>query len=153
MLTTASSPDVLRHLQSLVALNIDSAKGFSVAAEVIKNARIAAFFRECADGRDAQAAQLQAALAATGESPTNDGSAIGTMHRWWLNLRGTIADGEEHAVLAEAERGEDSIKKEYEKALTAASGQQMHAMLLHQYAAVKNTHDHVRDMRDAAAKK
>jgi uncharacterized protein (TIGR02284 family) len=51
--------------------------------------------------------------------------------------------------LAEAERGEDHIKRAYEDVLTETAGSPMNGVLQVQYSQVKAGHDKVRDLRDA----
>jgi conserved hypothetical protein len=138
-------------LQDLISINIDSAKGFAHAADKIENRDIAMYFRRCGDRRRQFAGELQRAVGINGEEPKDDGSVKGILHRWWLDLRGTVAGGDEHSVLSEAERGEDAIKERYEKVLKETTGSPLNAVLHRQYASVKETHDTIRDMRDARA--
>lgn len=138
-------------LQKVIAINLDSCKGFRAAAEQVENASVAGLFRVCADERETMAQECQAIVGANAEVPEDDGSLIGAAHRWWLNVRGTIQDGDEHAVLAEAERGEDAIKHLYEKVLEQHPASAVHDVLQKQYASVKARHDQIRDMRDRAA--
>jgi len=138
-------------LQDLIEINIDSGKGFREAADRIENRDIASYFRRCADRRLEFAGELQRIIGLNGEDPERTGSALGTMHRWWLSLRGSVQGGDEHAVLAEAERGEDAIKHKYEEVLQETAGSPLTATLNRQYSSVKQDHDTIRDMRDARA--
>lgn len=143
--------DTLSGVKSIIEINIDSSKGFQTAAENIENADIAGYFRQCSTRRAQFADQLSRVVDVNGVDSPDSGSVKGAIHRWWTDLRGTIQNGDEHAILAEAERGEDSIKGEYEKVLKNTAGSPLNAMLTDQYAAVKETHDTIRDMRDARA--
>lgn len=138
-------------LQDLIEINIDSGKGFREAAERIENKDIASYFRRCGERRHEFASELQRIVGMNGEEPERSGSASGTVHRWWLSLRGKVQGGDEHAVLAEAERGEDAIKHKYEDVLQDTAGSPLTATLNRQYASVKQDHDTIRDMRDARA--
>lgn len=143
--------DTLSGVKSIIEINIDSSKGFQTAAENIENADIAGYFRQCSTRRAQFADQLSRVVDVNGVDSPDSGSAKGTIHRWWMDLRGTIQNGNEHAVLAEAERGEDSIKGKYEEVLKKTAGSPLNAVLTDQYAAVKEAHDTIRDMRDARA--
>lgn len=143
--------DTLSGVKSIIEINIDSSKGFQTAAENIENADIAGYFRQCSTRRAQFADHLSRVVDVNGVDSPDSGSVKGAIHRWWTDLRGTIQNGDEHAILAEAERGEDSIKGEYEKVLKNTAGSPLNAMLTDQYAAVKETHDTIRDMRDARA--
>lgn len=136
-------------LQELVRVNIDTGKGFREAAELIENKDIASYFRRCGERRHEFAAELQRIIGIHGVDPECSGSATGTMRRWWLFVRGTVQGGDEHAVLAEAERGEDAIKHKYEEVIQETAGGPLTATLNRQYESVKQDHDTIRDMRDA----
>ena len=137
------------HVQDLIRLNIDSAEGFTVAAGEIESSDIASVFREYGTQRSSNAEELKAAVAYNGEEPAQSGTVTGTVHRWWLELKGKITSGGVYAVLAEAERGEDTIKHKYEAVLKEVTGTQVAALLEKQYAAIQAAHDNIRDLRDA----
>jgi uncharacterized protein (TIGR02284 family) len=148
---TNLNDETIKGIQSLIEINIDSSKGFDQAAEKIENDQIANLFRECGRERDKNAGELKVAAAINNEEPEDSGSLKGTAHRWWLNIRGTVTGGNEHTVLADAERGEDAIKKRYEEVLKDTAGSPLNDVLQRQYAQVKARHDQIRDMRDARA--
>ena len=64
-------------------------------------------------------------------------------------MKSKVTSGGIHAVLSEAERGEDSIKHNYESALKDVAGSPVADILQKQYVGVKSAHDNVRDLRDA----
>lgn len=143
--------DTIEGLQDLITINVDSSKGFAKAAENIENRDIASYFRRCGQRRSTFASELQRVVETNGESVSDSGTLKGKAHRWWLDMRGTIQNGDEHAILAEAERGEDAIKARYENVLKDTAGSPLNAVLQQQYASVKQDHDTIRDMRDARA--
>ena len=143
--------DTIGDVKSIIEINVDSSKGFESAAENIENDDIAGYFRQCSARRAQFAEQLRRVVDVNSDYALDSGSAKGVIHRWWLNLRGTVQNGDEHAILAEAERGEDSIEDEYEKMLKKTAGSPLNAMLTDQYTSVKETHDTIREMRDARA--
>ena len=147
--TTNLTDDTLSGLKSLVKINLDSSKGFEAAAEKVENAQIASLFRECGSERSNNASTLAEYVQINDQEAPESGSVAGTLHRWWLNIRGKVTSENEYQVLAEAERGEDHIKKMYEDVLNATAGSPLNGVLQKQYAGVKATHDKVRDMRDA----
>lgn len=146
---TTLEAEMIDGVQTLIQYNIDSARGFAEAAEKIETTHIAGYFRECGARRAMFADELKHFVAINGEEPADSGTIKGTLHRWWLSLRGTVADGDEYALLAEAERGDDSIKAKYEEVLEQTAGSAMSDVLHRQYKSVKADHDRVRDMRDA----
>lgn len=148
---TTLDKDTIKGIQNLIEINIDSSKGFTEAAEKVENTAIADLFRACGRERDANVAELKRITRINAEEPEDSGTVRGTMHRWWLNIRGTVTSGDEHTVLADAERGEDAIKHRYEDVLKKTAGSAVNDTLTRQYAQVKSRHDQIRDMRDARA--
>jgi uncharacterized protein (TIGR02284 family) len=73
------------------------------------------------------------------------------MHRAWTNIKSTITGMNEHAVLAECERGEDTGKHAYEAALKQDLPTEVRTIIERQYQGVKANHDRVHDLRNAAA--
>lgn len=148
---TKLNEDTIKGVQKLISINIDSSQGFKAAADHIENQQIANYFRDCSQERDMFAKDLQVAVAANGDQAQDDGSLKGMAHRWWMGIRSTVTGGDEHTVLADAERGEDEIKHAYEDVLTETAGSPMNQVLQEQYTLVKKRHDEIRDMRDARA--
>lgn len=138
-------------LQDLAQINIDSRDGFRDAADQIPDAALATYFRELADERARQAEELQTYVELNNERPVREGSFLAALHRSWISIRDSLASNETHAVLAEAERGEDSIKGAYEDALKDTAGSAVNDVLQTQYVQVKAAHDRIRDLRDAHA--
>ncbi|MFA6045691.1 MAG: PA2169 family four-helix-bundle protein [Phycisphaerales bacterium] len=135
-------------LRKLIHINIDSAKGFEIAASKIENNHIAQFFRDCGTRREANAAVLGRYVEWNNQNPPESGTVSGTLHRWWLELRDIVQNGSELAILTEAERGEDAIKGEYETVLKSTAGSPLNRILQEQYFTVKADHDAIREMRD-----
>ena len=73
------------------------------------------------------------------------------MHRAWINIKSAITGMNEHAVLAECERGEDTRKHIYKEALKQDLPTDVRTIIERQYQGVKENHDRVRDLRNAAA--
>lgn len=140
-------------LQALIEINIDSHDGFKEAADKLQEngSPFVEMFRNLSHEREMQASELQAMVASNAEKPEDSGSVAAAAHRTWMDLRSALGGGE-HAVLAEAERGEDHIKAKYEEAIRELAGCTCVPTLQRHYSAVKASHDKVRDLRDARAK-
>jgi uncharacterized protein (TIGR02284 family) len=74
------------------------------------------------------------------------------MHRAWINIKSAVTSGDDHAILAEAERGEDSAVNEYQDAMKEDIAVAVRGVIARQYHEVKNAHDRIRNLRDAAKK-
>lgn len=139
----------LEGVLDLIEINNDSARGFDRAADAIDDPVIADWLRRCGLERRAFSEELKRYARMNGEQPDESGTPRGALHRWWLTLRGAVSPGADHAVLAEAERGEHAIKQCYERVIRETAGSPLNAALLAQHASVKTVHDRVRDLRDA----
>jgi uncharacterized protein (TIGR02284 family) len=135
-------------LQSLLSVNIDSSKGWEEAAEHTRDLSLQPFFRELADERKKNADELRQLVASAGVEPTDHGSITGQLHRWWIDAKQAIMGGDAKSVLNEAERGEDSIKREYEQALGDIHNTEALEVVQRQYRTIAQEHNRVRDLRD-----
>lgn len=139
----------LEQLRELRQLNVDSAKGFEECAELVKEHGLKQAFSEIAHTRREQAQTLATQIEWNDEAEEEQGSYTAAMHRAWIKVREAFSSDDSYTALAEAERGEDSIKQAYEEALPELKGSPIHDIVAEQYATVKKTHDRVRALRDA----
>ncbi|HMQ24028.1 MAG TPA: PA2169 family four-helix-bundle protein [Planctomycetota bacterium] len=135
--------------KDLIEINTDSYLGFEQAAESVNDADAARLFRQIGMQRREHCRELEGLI---GQREERSGTTLGAMHRWWLNVRSAMSSDERLAVLAEAERGEDSIKAQYEKLLKSKPATALSDVLHRQYAEVKQHHDLIRDLRDQQKK-
>jgi uncharacterized protein (TIGR02284 family) len=78
-------------------------------------------------------------------------SEVVSLHRAWTGIKSSITDMDDHAVLAECESGEDTAKRAYEAALKKDLPADVRTIVERQYQGVKENHDRIRDLRNAAA--
>ncbi len=81
-----------------------------------------------------------------------EGTVAGTLHRTWGDLKAKLVKPTDHSLLATAEQGEDEAKKVYKDALEQDLPLPLRQLLTEQFAHVQNSHDYVRNHRDALAK-
>src|SRR5689334_11419152 len=100
-------------LNNLLETLKDGQEGFKQAAEGISDPKLKSLFRDYSEQRSRFASALQVEARKFGEEkPETNSSAAGALHRGWINLKSAITGGDEHAILAECERGEDSAVEE-----------------------------------------
>ena len=80
------------------------------------------------------------------------GSAAGALHRGWINLKSALTRGDDHSILAECERGEDSAVEEFRKALNDGLSAPVQEIVSRQYVQIKEAHDRVKNLRDTTKK-
>ena len=135
-------------LNNLIETCKDGEQGFKVAAEGLTSAAIKTKFLEYSRQRAQMARELQDEVRRLGGDPEKKGSVAGTMHRGWLNIRAAVSGRDDHAIVAEAERGEDVAKAAFENALNEALPQSAQTLVQQHAAKVRQAHDDVRNIRD-----
>ena len=145
--------EIVSIIDDLIKTLKDGEEGFKQAADGVKNPQLKSIFNQYSRQRTRFAAELQSQVQNLGEpEPETSTSAAGALHRGWINLKAALTRGDDHAILAECERGEDSAVEEFRKALDNGLSAPLQEILSRQYAEIKGAHDRVRDLRDAANK-
>ena len=138
-------------IDNLIETLKDGQEGFKQAAKGVSDQKLKSLFRDYSDQRSRFATVLQSEARRQGENePETSSSATGALHRGWINLKSAITGGDEHAILAECERGEDSAVEEYKKALDDGLTPAAQELVSRQFAEIKAAHDRIKSLRDAA---
>ncbi len=147
----AQQREIISTINGLIETLKDGQKGFKQAAEGVKDSNLRSLFNEYSMQRSRFAGELQAQAVQMGEpDPENGSSATGAMHRAWINLKSALTSGDDHAVLAECERGEDSAVAEYQEAMKDGSlNAPVREIVSRQFQEVKSAHDRIKQLRDA----
>lgn len=148
----AQQKEIVSTINSLIETLKDGQEGFKQAAEAVKDSNLKSLFSEFSLQRARFAGELQSEARQFGESdPENTSSTAGAMHRAWINLKSALTSGDDHAILAECERGEDSALKEYKDAIGDEDlPAPVRDIISRQYSEVKSAHDRVKQLRDMA---
>jgi uncharacterized protein (TIGR02284 family) len=149
----SQTKEVISTLNSLIETLKDGQEGFRQASEAVKDSQLKSFFNEISLQRSKFAGELQNQVIQLGEpEPEETSSTAGALHRAWINMKSAITSSDDHAILSECERGEDSAVAEYKKAMEADSrlSAPVREIVSRQYTEVKGAHDRVKALRDAA---
>jgi uncharacterized protein (TIGR02284 family) len=149
--TTANTMDessVISTLNNLIATCRDGQNGFESAAEGITDAAMKGAFHKYAQQRSQFAAELQSEVRMLGGDPETTGSVAGALHRGWINIKAAVTGKDEHSILEECERGEDSAKENYREAMEETLPPQVLNLVNRQYHDVIVAHDTIRSWRD-----
>ncbi len=139
-------------LNGLITTTIDSVAGYREAAKDASENTFRTLFTDRANERDGVVNTLQAEVRALGGEPNTDGSALAGAHRMFVNLREALTGGDDKAIIAEVERGEDHIKAKYEAALADRDvSADAVATIQRCYQSVKAGHDQMRDLKHGVA--
>jgi uncharacterized protein (TIGR02284 family) len=151
--TSADRSDELSTMNSLLETCRDGAQGFRSAAEGVEDANLKRLFQSYAQQRGEFVAELEREVKRLGGDPASSGHAAGALHRGWINIKSAVTGHDDHAVLSEAERGEDYAVKNYRQALDSGLAPELRAVVERQFMQIKEAHDHVRSLRDQHAHK
>jgi uncharacterized protein (TIGR02284 family) len=145
-----SNEKALSALNDLTQICKDGQKGFATAAEGVKDPELQTLFSQYANQRAQFVQELQQQVIALGGQPEDSGTVAGAAHRAWVDLKAAITGKDDHAIVAECERGEDVAKEMYEKALNSSDlPGTLLSLIQAQYAQIKEAHDRVRTIRDS----
>ncbi len=148
-----SLSDTISTLNSLIETCKEGQEGFRLAAEAVTDDEdLKGFLFSCSLQRSKFAGELGNEVIALGEpDPAKESTVISALHRGWINLRTALSGGDNYAILAECERGEDSAVKEYSKAAGSGLSDTHKEMVQRQLQEVVATHNSVRGLRDELA--
>jgi uncharacterized protein (TIGR02284 family) len=143
-------------LNNLIETCKDGEQGFKTAAEGLRSPEIKTRFLQYSRERGEMSRELQAEVRRLGGDPERSGSMAGALHRGWLDIKSIVSGDiksvvtgtDDHAIVAEAERGEDVAKSTYESALKETLPPSTQTLVQQQAVKVRQAHDDVRAIRD-----
>ena len=135
-------------LNNLIETAKDGEKGFKAAAEGLTAQDIKHRFLQYSRERAQMTSELQAEVRRLGGDPEHSGSMGGALHRGWLDIKSIVTGKDDHAILAEAERGEDVAKNAFEDALKESLPDSAKSLVQQQAVKVRQAHDDVRSLRE-----
>lgn len=143
--------ETLSTINRLIETLKDGQEGFREASEAVQNSQLKSQLAEYSLQRSRFAGELQNYAISLGEhDPEDTSSTAGALHRAWINIKSAVTSRDDHAILSECERGEDSAVAEYKKAMESELPSPAADIISRQYTDVKAAHDHVKSLRDAS---
>jgi uncharacterized protein (TIGR02284 family) len=139
--------DVTSVLNGLIETCKDGEEGFRHAAEKAKEPSLKSLFTKYATQRATYATELQALVTATGETPSDSGHIVASLHRGWITLKEALAKDEDKALIDEAEAGEDAAMKAYKQAVAANLPIAVNTVVQQQFSGVQEAHGIIRDLK------
>lgn len=141
-----STKDIYSTVNDLIQTCKDGEQGFREAAEGIGGEDLRKVFLDYAQQRARFAGKLQVLVSKLGGRPAESGSVGGAVHRGWINMKQAVTGRDRGAIIAEAERGEDSAVDTYRKALEKDLPADVRETVERQYRQILEAHNKVRDM-------
>ena len=133
-------------LNDLIETCKDSQEGFHSAAEKLKDPEIHTLFLKFYLQRSEFAGELQAEVTRLGGEPATSGSTAGAIHRGWIGLKTALAADSDHAILEEAERGEDAAMKNYIEVLRKGLPSDLESIVSRQFREIQQVHHTIREL-------
>jgi uncharacterized protein (TIGR02284 family) len=142
-MTDRSERAVLNHL---IETCKDAERGFRHVAEHATDPAVRTLFLDIASQRAKFAADLLPFAQRLGGANAHDGTAVGALHRTWIDLRSAISRGDSIAALHEAERGEHFSRGVYENALQSMLPPTARELVERQYGELRKTAERLHEL-------
>src|SRR5688572_5325644 len=144
---------IVSTVNSLIQTCRDGEEGYRTAAAAVENVELKRLFERYAMTRAGFAIDLEKLVRSFGEEAEDSGTAAGAVARGWISLKGGLTGGDDAAILAECERGEDVAIKNYQKALEEDLPADVRRIFETQYREIEQAHDQIHSLRDAIKSK
>ena len=143
------SEDISNKLNALLEKTYDAEKGFKTAAENTKNVPLKLYFERKSGERTDFGYDLKSEMMSLGAEIHKGGSATGTAHRAWMDIKAFFSIDNDESMLEEAIRGEKAALEEYKEVLSETSlPQSTNVILMKQKTAIANDLDTIKRLED-----
>lgn len=134
-------------LNNLVEAARDGEQGFRAAAEDCSDPALKEKLSLFARERSEIIRQLQSIVRSAGQTPEQEGSVAGAMHRGWITLKSKLSQRDELSILEECERGETYALEQFDEALASSELDKYHNVVQRHRDAVHETREEVRALK------
>jgi uncharacterized protein (TIGR02284 family) len=140
-------------LENLAQTCRDGQEGFRIGGGHAHNTQLKTMLDEISLKRGQAAGDLEAEIERLGEHDLKrEGTAKGSMHRAWFELKSKLGAGDDLGVLNWLEQGEDHAKKQFQEALEVKLPSNVREVIERISQDVIASHDKIRDLRDSYKK-
>jgi uncharacterized protein (TIGR02284 family) len=143
--------DIISSLNNLIETCRDGQNGFKEAAENVKSPELKTFFNQVSLERSQFVGELQQEGQRLGGDPENTGSTAAAVHRVWIDIKGSLKGRDDHSIISECERGEDSAVDTYKDVLKEPLPSNIQSIVERQFHSILEVHNRVKQIRDARA--
>lgn len=138
--------DPVDNLNRLIGINRDAVNGYREAAELVNSTAFALAFQGFARDRQAFASELANMVTDLHGDPDTDGDVKGMLHRAWMNLKTTVANGDE-ALLDEIVRGERAAVDVYNDVLETDLTPQQRTAVANQLESIREALNRIETLK------
>ena len=147
-----SQKEVSKKINAIIEKNNDAYKGYKKVAEKAESTSLRSFFLQQASERQDFARKLSTNLKSFNPNfeVDEDGSATGSMHRAWIDIKSALSIDDDEALLEECLRGDKASAEEYEEFLenNASLHTDVRSTIQDQLHNVRNTLSKVSSLED-----
>jgi uncharacterized protein (TIGR02284 family) len=109
--------DTIAVLNDLIATCKDGMNGFESAANAVETPAAKMLFTSRVTSIEQSMSDLQDAVLTLGGEPAETGHAAASLHRGWVNMTAALSGNDEHEIVEETLRGEETAVAHYHEAL------------------------------------
>ncbi len=139
------------NLKDLIELLNDGEKFYSEAATKVKVPAYAHLFQRMAQQKKAIASDLSAHLASHGATAPERGTLLGSLRKFYADVRASMSSDAESIYVAQLEQTEDRILEAFRDELTQSEDMELRRVAERHYPDIKRTHDEMRDLKHRLA--
>ena len=143
--------ELIECLNDLIQTCRDGENGFQTAADHVTDMGLKTLFGNCSIQRAQFASELESEVRLLHGTPAKTGSVSAAFHRGWMNIKSIVSGGNDDAIIAECERGEDAALENYQRVMKQNLPPNVLPVAKHQFTEIKRSHDRIRDLQHKAA--
>ena len=137
-MTEIANKKLTEQLQNLLSIANDSIAVYKKASNDAKGPEFTTLFNDYMIQRSEDAAELKAAINTMGGNAEQSGSVLGTLNRYWIDIKTTISNDEERTLLEASESHDRSAIAEYDAVLRSTEiTPELRALLEEQRAGIE----------------
>jgi uncharacterized protein (TIGR02284 family) len=138
-------------LNDLIRINHDRVEGYEKAAAQTKEDDLRSLFTNMSTQSRQFAGELERIVRTEGGDPAEGTTNSGKIYRTWMDVKATFGGDDRKGILASCEFGEDAAQTAYRSALKEDDVDgPVKQLIENQQVALKEAHDKIKRMRDAA---
>lgn len=139
------------NLKDLIELLNDGEKFYAEAAAKVKIPAYANLFQRMAQQKRTIASDLSARLSMLGESTPQGGTVLGSLRKFYTDVRASMSKDSEAVYVSQLEQTEDRILEAFREELTQSEDLELRRIAERHYPDLKRTHDEMRDLKQRLA--
>jgi uncharacterized protein (TIGR02284 family) len=138
-------------LNDLIRINHDRVEGYEKAAAQTKEDDLRSLFTNMSTQSRQFAGELERVVRTEGGDPAEGTTNSGKIYRTWMDVKATFGGDDRKGILASCEFGEDAAQNAYRSALKEDDVDgPVKQLIENQQVTLKEAHDKIKRMRDAA---